>query len=507
MARGAFADADAWIAELKANGVPAAQLQTLQRESERAQQQGKSTDLQHIAQLVRDRTSSRRLTSPDNDSAMHYYRALATADAGNSTLPSLKDGLVTALLDQTRSASAAGNTADAQAAADAARELGAPFAQIAAAQGAAQFRGAADGRPATASRRALTPIYPERAAAARTGELGRNRVPGDREGHRRERARDRCRPAQYVRPGGARCIAQGAFRRRQGGRWHAVAGHDQDARALRAARQPVSADPHTARLPLRPLVAPTSSGVLPALLKILIVHDDLAIRLRLADLLAPHCPGATIDSCAQSAALALKGRLRDYSAAVVIVDFAATPNATDALSIVAGLRAAARALGITVIGRGGHERSAVEALRAGAIDYWSLHHVDAKAMLETLRTHALNAMAGANAVAGESVPLIAGYRLLKELSKSPHATLYLADSEEVGRPVAVKVHRHRRALRGIGRRAGAFPARVPPAVAAQSPRDRRRVRLRRDRRMPLAGDGIFPLRQPEGAAAPPDCRA
>ena len=139
----------------------------------------------------------------------------------------------------------------------------------------------------------------------------------------------------------------------------------------------------------------------------------------------------------------MRARLKDYTAAVAVLDLHVTPGGEDALAFVAGLRAAARALGVTVIGRGGHERSAVEALRAGAIDYWSLHHVDPQAMLETLRTHALNAMAGVNAVAGESVPLIAGYRLIKELAKSPHATLYLADSEEIGRPVAVKVHRHR----------------------------------------------------------------
>ena len=166
MTRGAYADADAWIAELKANGVPATQLVALQREVERSQQAARGPDAQRLAQLVRDRLQSHRLTSPDSDSALHYFRALATADAQNAALPALKDSLVAGLLEQAKSSSGSGNTADSQAAADAARELGVPFAQIA----AAQANGTAAAQPAMATPpkllKTLAPLYPDRAATA-----------------------------------------------------------------------------------------------------------------------------------------------------------------------------------------------------------------------------------------------------------------------------------------------------------------------------------------------------
>jgi len=193
------------------------------------------------------------------------------------------------------------------------------------------------------------------------------------------------------------------------------------------------------RLPERAPPAPSARAPLP--LKILVINDDLALRLKLADLLAPHCPGAVIDSCAKAAALDMKARVKDYTAAVAVLDLAPVAG-DDPLQLIAGLRATARNLAITVIGRGGHERSAVDALRAGAIDYWSLHNVDPKLLVDTLRSHFLNTRAGAQAATADTGPIIAGYRLVKELATSPRATLYLADSDEAGHQVAIKVHRH-----------------------------------------------------------------
>ncbi len=194
------------------------------------------------------------------------------------------------------------------------------------------------------------------------------------------------------------------------------------------------------KLPERP-AAP--SGAPP--LKMLVVNDDLAIRLRLADLLAPHCPSAVIDSCTHAAALEMRSRLREYAAAIVVVDFAGTPPPLEALQVVAQIKAVARSIAVTVIGRNGGERSAVEALRAGAIDYWSLHHVDASALVDALRAHFVST--GASSTMSVAVvdtgPLIAGYRIVKELARSPRATLYLADSEELHQQVAIKVHGHR----------------------------------------------------------------
>ena len=188
--------------------------------------------------------------------------------------------------------------------------------------------------------------------------------------------------------------------------------------------------------------APAPSAGAPLPLKILVIYDDLALRLKLADLFAPHCPGAVIDSSAQAAALEMKARLKEYSAAVAVLDLQPVIGGEDPFAIVGGLKANARNLAVTVIGRGGHERSAVEALRAGAIDYWSLHNVDPKVLVDTLRGQFLSTRAGAQAASADTGPLIAGYRLVKELATSPRATLYLADSDEAGQQVAIKVHRH-----------------------------------------------------------------
>jgi TonB family protein len=168
LARGATSDFDAWAAEMKANGVSGAQVAALQRDADKSREQSRGTDLQRVAQQVRDRIASHRLTAPESDSALHYYRVLLGADAANAALPALKDALIAALLEQTRTAPSAGDAAGAQAAADAARDLGAPFAQIAAAQSA----GAQAARPAMATPpkllKSLAPIYPERAATAGT---------------------------------------------------------------------------------------------------------------------------------------------------------------------------------------------------------------------------------------------------------------------------------------------------------------------------------------------------
>ena len=187
----------------------------------------------------------------------------------------------------------------------------------------------------------------------------------------------------------------------------------------------------------------------PLPLRILIVCNDMVLRLKLADLLAAECPGAVLDTCTAKAVRELGARLAGYSAAIPIVDFAAaTAAAGDPVAIVGELRAGARGLAITVIGRGGDERSALAAVRAGAFDYWSLHAVDARALVEALRAHVLGP-----AAVQPSAPLslaaalaASGYRLLKELASAPTATLYLAASSELGAPVALKVHLHRRAV-------------------------------------------------------------
>jgi serine/threonine-protein kinase PpkA len=185
---------------------------------------------------------------------------------------------------------------------------------------------------------------------------------------------------------------------------------------------------------------PAAAAPLP--LRLLVVHDDVAIRLRLADLLMPHCPGAAIDTCGLRAAVDLGNRLREYAAALVVVGFTPSDGRTapDPLAIVRELRALSRALLVVVIGSGGDERSAVRALRTGAADYWPLRSVDPVELVALLREQTRAASGSSTRV--PSAPMLPGYRIVKELVRSARARLYLADSEELGHPVALKVHRH-----------------------------------------------------------------
>jgi len=189
----------------------------------------------------------------------------------------------------------------------------------------------------------------------------------------------------------------------------------------------------------------TGVGALPLPLRLLIVGDDVAIRLHLADLLAPHCPGAVINTASLRGAVDLGVKLKDYAGAIAIVDLASAKTGGQPLAIVGELRAIARGFAVTVLGRGGHERSAIDALRAGAIDYWPLHTVNFQELVTTLRTQLVGSKQAVGAAPEEGPPPIAGYRPIKELCRSGRATLYLAHSDEVGEAVALKVHVHRAA--------------------------------------------------------------
>lgn len=180
----------------------------------------------------------------------------------------------------------------------------------------------------------------------------------------------------------------------------------------------------------------------PAPLRLLVVHDDLSLRLRIADVLGPHCGGAGIDTCGRRGAIDLGTRLRDYVAAIVVVDFVPGRAPADVLAIVRELRAQARGLAIVVIGSGGNERTAVKALRAGANDYWPLHTVDPAELVGQLRESVYvpppPASTTGRVPAAMQVP---GYRIRKEIARSPRAVVCLADSDELPQAVALKIHR------------------------------------------------------------------
>ncbi len=187
----------------------------------------------------------------------------------------------------------------------------------------------------------------------------------------------------------------------------------------------------------------TGVAPLPLPLRLLIVADDVAIRLHLADLLAPHCAGAVINTAGLRGAVDLGPKLKDYAAAIAIVDLSTAKAGGQPLAVVGELRAISRGLAVTVLGRGGHERSAIDALRAGAIDYWPLHTVNVPELVTTLRTQLVGSKQAVSAAAEQGPPVIAGYRPVKELCRSGRATLYLAHSDELGDAVALKVHVHR----------------------------------------------------------------
>jgi tRNA A-37 threonylcarbamoyl transferase component Bud32/ActR/RegA family two-component response regulator len=188
-----------------------------------------------------------------------------------------------------------------------------------------------------------------------------------------------------------------------------------------------------------------SAGIsaLPLPHRLLIVGDDVAIRLHLADLLAPHCPGSAIHTATPRGAVELGARLKDYAAALVIVELAPAKGGGQPLAIVGELRALARGVSVTVLGRSGNERSAIDALRAGAIDYWPLHTVNVSELIATLRTHLVGSRQAVSAPTDGAPPQIAGYRPVKELCRSARATLYLAQSVELDAPVVLKVHGNR----------------------------------------------------------------
>lgn len=163
LARGAPAEFERWVAELREAGAPASQVAALQREAAQAQQPSRGADGPRYQQLATERLAQRRLLAPDGDNAIHYYRALQVADPRNAQLPALRDAIGAALVEQARAAYDGGRGAEAQIALDAAREFGVSAQALAAVQ-----------PPATATRvpvviseprllRALQPVYPERA--------------------------------------------------------------------------------------------------------------------------------------------------------------------------------------------------------------------------------------------------------------------------------------------------------------------------------------------------------
>jgi DNA-binding NarL/FixJ family response regulator len=182
----------------------------------------------------------------------------------------------------------------------------------------------------------------------------------------------------------------------------------------------------------------------------LIVHDDLELRLKIADLL--HRAGASqrFDSATRSAFEAIPiGDLRRYATLFLVLEFSA--EGSDALLTLSRLHDQAPRLPVFVIARGGNERHAVRAIKAGARDYWPIHSVDPAEITSALRAvdalkpeAAIERQAEAtkpDASASSGLWGVPGYRIIKRLSESHLSEVYLAEHCDSPMLVAVKLQR------------------------------------------------------------------
>lgn len=175
----------------------------------------------------------------------------------------------------------------------------------------------------------------------------------------------------------------------------------------------------------------------------LIVHDELDLRLRLAALVRRALPILDADCLDRSAFDALNAdRIGAYVAVLFIVEFSRPMGGADPLAGVARLRAQAPRTPFFVFARGGDERSAARTMKLGAGDYWPIHSVRIDELRRSLKP--LVEAARPPAVAPRAAerwhqPEIAGYRLAKKIAQSTGAAVYLAHSDELPKPVALKV--------------------------------------------------------------------
>jgi tRNA A-37 threonylcarbamoyl transferase component Bud32 len=175
----------------------------------------------------------------------------------------------------------------------------------------------------------------------------------------------------------------------------------------------------------------------------LIVDDDLDLRLRLAALVRRASPNLDSDSVSRAGFEAFTPqRVGAYVAVLFIIEFR-LPHVVDPLANVARLHSQAPRLPIFVFARGGDERAAARSMRCGAADYWPIHSVKvaelSTALQPLLKSAAAPRAATRRGVEHQRQPEIAGYRLLKKISQSAAATVYLARNDELAQPVALKV--------------------------------------------------------------------
>lgn len=170
------ADVDKWLGEARDAGVPARDLQALQRELTQQAQKPK-VDVARTTQLITERIGQGRLADPANDNALFYLNALKSADSKNTGLAELTRRLAAEFAMAARTALDDNRVTDAEAALQNAHALGAGGTDIAALdQRLAHSRAIAEQSKSVVAAgtlkvtRPISPVYPE--DALRTGAEG-----------------------------------------------------------------------------------------------------------------------------------------------------------------------------------------------------------------------------------------------------------------------------------------------------------------------------------------------
>ena len=105
------AEADRWVAEARAGGVGAAEIQSFQRDLVNARQKAAAQESERLVQSIRDRIRDGRLTDPANDSANSNLTQLQTNDPTNPGFAQLSHDLSNKLIERARASATAGKTA------------------------------------------------------------------------------------------------------------------------------------------------------------------------------------------------------------------------------------------------------------------------------------------------------------------------------------------------------------------------------------------------------------
>lgn len=184
----------------------------------------------------------------------------------------------------------------------------------------------------------------------------------------------------------------------------------------------------------------------------LIVHDDLDLRLKVADLLRKAGTQRRFDSATLAAFHAITvEEMRRYAALFFVLEFADTTGGADSLLSLSRLRGQIPRFPIFVIARSGDERCAVRSLKSGATDYWPIHSISLPEIALALREldAATSRPAPSLPTSGsrssesyvKSIAPVSGYRLVKTLYESDARAVYLAEHRESPDLVALKMQR------------------------------------------------------------------